>query len=323
MYLRFRHYDPTSAHFGVQDTYLGNTFNPASLNRYLFCESDPINNIDPSGHITLKQRYELDKKQYGKTITNSRAYQLKQKRKQFSRAAARWVNGWLGQVTERLYTAAGRPVPSVKAWSNAGRRTDWAGAAQRLQRQYRELYCGLGRPYLSNDARTAQNHLTFDVLGFIIPVIPDAVNALIYTAEGDKEEASFSAVFALASLSGPIGKGAAKGIHIGSGIVKGSAKAVKSGKEVYLGLQQAGKVSSVAKMQGNVSAGKAPKSIQGVHSAHESTAEHSKPHVHFSDGTAMNYDGTLHDKGKGVHTLTNAEKKWLEEHGWATEIKEQ
>ncbi len=237
VYLRFRHYDPTSAHFGVQDTYLGNTFNPASLNRYLFCESDPINNIDPSGHITLKQRYELDKKQYGKTITNSRAYQLKQKRKQFSRAAARWVNGWLGQVTERLYTAAGRPVPSVKARSSAGRRTDWAGAAQRLQRQYRELYCGLGRPYLSNDARTAQNHLTFDVLGFIIPVIPDAVNALIYTAEGDKEEASFSAVFALTSLGGPIGKGAAKGIHIGSGIVKGSAKATEKAA-----LKRAGKI---------------------------------------------------------------------------------
>lgn len=233
--MRFRHYDPTSAHFGVQDTYLGNTLNPASLNRYLFCESDPVNHLDPSGRITSKQRYELDKKQYGKTITNSRAYQLKQKRKQFSRTAARWVNGWLGQVTERLYTAAGRSVPSVKAWSSTGRRTDWAGAAQRLQRQYRELYCGLGRPYLSNEARTAQNHLTFDALGFIIPVIPDAANALIYTAEGGKAEASFSAVFALASLGGPIGKGAAKGIHIGSGIVKGSAKA--TGKTVLRGVE--------------------------------------------------------------------------------------
>ncbi len=80
-----------------------------------------MNHLDPSGHITLKQRYELNKKQYGKTIADSRAYQLEQKRMQFSRAAARWVNGWLGQVTERLYTAAGRSVPSVKAWPRAGK----------------------------------------------------------------------------------------------------------------------------------------------------------------------------------------------------------
>ena len=49
-YLRARYYDPTSARFGVADTYLGNTFDPITLNRYLYCASDPVNHIDPTGH---------------------------------------------------------------------------------------------------------------------------------------------------------------------------------------------------------------------------------------------------------------------------------
>ena len=49
-YLRARYYDPTSARFGVADTYRGNTFDPITLNRYLYCASDPVNHVDPTGH---------------------------------------------------------------------------------------------------------------------------------------------------------------------------------------------------------------------------------------------------------------------------------
>ena len=31
-------------------------------------------------------------------------------------------------------------------------------------------------------------------------------------------------------------------------------------------------------------------------------------HIHFSDGTAMNIDGSVHDAMRGAHTLTNSER---------------
>lgn len=40
------------------------------------------------------------------------------------------------------------------------------------------------------------------------------------------------------------------------------------------------------------------------------------PHIHFSDGTAKNIDGSVHDAMRGVHTLTNSERIWIFDNGW-------
>ena len=40
------------------------------------------------------------------------------------------------------------------------------------------------------------------------------------------------------------------------------------------------------------------------------------PHIHFSDGTAMNIDGSVHDAMRGAHTLTNSERIWIFDNGW-------
>ena len=53
VYLRFRHYDPEMGRFGVADTYLGDAFDPITLNRYLYCASDPVNHVDPTGHVSV------------------------------------------------------------------------------------------------------------------------------------------------------------------------------------------------------------------------------------------------------------------------------
>lgn len=52
-YLRFRYYEASTSTFGVQDTYLGNIFSPLTLNRYLYCLSNPVNYVDPTGHVSL------------------------------------------------------------------------------------------------------------------------------------------------------------------------------------------------------------------------------------------------------------------------------
>ena len=52
-YLRFRYYEAKTSTFGVQDTYLGNIFSPLTLNRYLYCLANPVNYVDPTGHVSV------------------------------------------------------------------------------------------------------------------------------------------------------------------------------------------------------------------------------------------------------------------------------
>ena len=50
MHIGARYYDPDVGRFTTADTWLGEPMRPGSLNRYLYCEGDPVNCVDPSGH---------------------------------------------------------------------------------------------------------------------------------------------------------------------------------------------------------------------------------------------------------------------------------
>jgi len=52
-YLRARYYDPASGRFTQMDSWMGINSDPVTLHKYLYANDDPINGIDPSGHITL------------------------------------------------------------------------------------------------------------------------------------------------------------------------------------------------------------------------------------------------------------------------------
>ncbi|NLE74248.1 MAG: RHS repeat-associated core domain-containing protein [Actinobacteria bacterium] len=49
-YLRARYYSPGQGRFTSMDTWQGDPFAPASLHKYSYCQNDPSNRIDPSGH---------------------------------------------------------------------------------------------------------------------------------------------------------------------------------------------------------------------------------------------------------------------------------
>ena len=51
--------------------------------------------------------------------------------------------------------------------------------------------------------------------------------------------------------------------------------------------------SNPGKMQKEVDRGQAPREIDRVHGRH---TDNGKPHIHFKDKTALNNDGTVHDK---------------------------
>jgi RHS repeat-associated protein len=48
-----RWYDPTVGRFLQQDPWLGDIYEPLTLNRYGYCVNDPLQLVDPSGYISM------------------------------------------------------------------------------------------------------------------------------------------------------------------------------------------------------------------------------------------------------------------------------
>ncbi len=71
----------------------------------------------------------------------------------------------------------------------------------------------------------------------------------------------------------------------------------------------------INQMNKEIERGKAPKSVERVDGPH-SSVKNSQAHVHFKDGTALNYDWTVHDKKRGTPKLTREVIDWLKKFGW-------
>ncbi|QNM96752.1 RHS repeat-associated core domain-containing protein [Chitinimonas koreensis] len=54
-YLRARYYDPSTGRFPTMDSFAGFAMDPPSLHKYAYAHADPINKLDPSGHMTLQE----------------------------------------------------------------------------------------------------------------------------------------------------------------------------------------------------------------------------------------------------------------------------
>ncbi len=52
-YLRARYYDSSIGRFITADSYAGQLVNPLSQNKYTYTENNPVNGIDPSGHMMM------------------------------------------------------------------------------------------------------------------------------------------------------------------------------------------------------------------------------------------------------------------------------
>jgi len=53
IFLRARHYDPSTGRFLTPDTLMGQLDDPLSQNLYLYCGNNPVVYVDPSGHVKI------------------------------------------------------------------------------------------------------------------------------------------------------------------------------------------------------------------------------------------------------------------------------
>ena len=53
-YLNARYYDPENGRFLTEDTYRGEVNEPDTLHLYAYCKNNPINYVDPSGHLAIE-----------------------------------------------------------------------------------------------------------------------------------------------------------------------------------------------------------------------------------------------------------------------------
>lgn len=52
-YLRARYMNPSIGRFLTMDSFEGNRFDSQSLHKYLYANGDPVNNVDPSGNMSI------------------------------------------------------------------------------------------------------------------------------------------------------------------------------------------------------------------------------------------------------------------------------
>ena len=74
--------------------------------------------------------------------------------------------------------------------------------------------------------------------------------------------------------------------------------------------------STPGRMQTQVERGQAPASIERVDGAHVDGVPNQQPHVHYTNGTSSNRDGTTHDQMGGTPNPNRETRAWLQGHGW-------
>ena len=133
-----RRYDASSGRFGVADTLLGALSDPLSLNRYLYCESDPVNFIDPTGHARLKMDRNAKKGTASIDPTERLFTQV-----EFGmrlRATGAMASVW-GGIHTKIWEIK-RSVEIRQQYGKKGQRLFERRAAESYRKNVQRIYCG-------------------------------------------------------------------------------------------------------------------------------------------------------------------------------------
>ncbi len=221
-----RRYDSSSGRFGVADVVLGALSDPLSLNRYLYCESDPVNFTDPTGHVKAKVKKTISmdtSAQKGKAsigLTERLFTQV-----EFGMNPQK--SPALAKVWGSIHTSLWEIKTSTLIREQYGVGAQWLfsnRAAASYRRNVQEIYCGNADHV---KAFALDLHAFAQEYG-MVPVVSTLADWCAYVAEGDVGMTSLYSILALLEtnpyswISGSSKAGsAAKGIsrlYAGAGI---------------------------------------------------------------------------------------------------------
>ena len=244
-YLRARYYDSEINRFLTKDTYLGETNEPLTKNLYAYANNNPINLNDPSGHlfglimgiitvgVTIYSSYKAVK------THNQQSAQIRQSQSSYENKGTVQT----GRVSGKSYAAptSANQTGSFSYYNARDNKTvTFTSAADYFA--YKKLCDELDA--LDKNLASQIVHNTLDAVGVIPGVgeVADALNGVVYLAEGDTKNAVNSLVSCVPVVGDAIGKGAKNAGRL-LGIASDSAKyvddvvelgqsAAKNGKEM-------------------------------------------------------------------------------------------
>jgi RHS repeat-associated protein len=113
-----RWYDPTTARFTSQDSYLGTIDEPPSLHRYIYANSNPTRYTDPTGHYIATDE---ERRQLGRMFNRQMAPLIKDNRPDWERGEAQVYRETLfAEFTGRVFAPTFKTYYGLKNMSQLG-----------------------------------------------------------------------------------------------------------------------------------------------------------------------------------------------------------
>ena len=230
-----------------------------------------------------------------------------------------------GAALRSVYYGGGKGGGGPGGFSPGTARTVALTASAIRARSYaaaaRAAFCGTAAHMGGSRAQkvdlAAIGHGALDLLGFIpgIGAAADVANGLWYAAEGNYVDAAMSFVSAIPGVGDAAGaaKVGAKAGLAALDTADAAMAATRATKKLSASQMTRALKSASSKVKREIKRFDPPKAGQG---------DQAKDHVHFADDTAMNWDGTLHDKKGGVPSPSKATSEFLEKGGWSGEVRE-
>lgn len=211
-YLRARYYDPASGCFLTKDTYLGETNDPLSRNLYAYTRNNPVNLVDPSGHLfgTIMAIVAVTAAVVGtyKAVKshNEQSAQIRNQQQSYERRASRVQEN----VTTKPTNLKAPTSPNQKgtfSYYNARDKKVVTFTDAAAYFEYKKLCDDLDK--LNKNLALSITHNALDAIGVIPGVgeVADAINGTIYLAEGDYLNAGLSFVSCIPVAGDAAGKG--------------------------------------------------------------------------------------------------------------------
>lgn len=214
-YLRARYYDASSGRFLTKDTYLGETNDPLSRNLYAYTRNNPVNLVDPSGHLfgTIIFAIVVTVTVVTAAVTtynsvkshNQQSEQIRNQQSSYEKNAE--VQTGVNTAPTNLRAPSGPNDKGRFSYYNAKDKKVVTFTDAAAYYEYKKLCEELDK--LDQNLAISIVHNTLDVLG-VIPgygEVADAANGLIYLAEGDYLNAGLSFVSCIPVAGDAAGKG--------------------------------------------------------------------------------------------------------------------